>query len=122
MLGDANMDMGKDFVKKIGPLGMVMILLFSAVGTFMLFSADLGAPPRYDSRHTAEYYGQSAETMEELHEELRIYVFPSIEGILESSVLPDGRQILIRTSPEHYDRVKAAILRDFDEALFEFAS
>jgi len=114
------MDMGKDFVKKIKPVGIVMILLFSIVGTYMMFTFSFDIPPRYESIHTTDYYRQNAETIQELHTELQEFVFPSIDGILESSVLPDQRMILIHVSSEHHDKVKAIILRDFDEELFVF--
>ena len=114
------MNMGRDFIKKIGPLGMALIIIFGVLSTYMMFTADLGVPPRYRSLHETEYYRQSGETMEQLHDELREHVFPAMDGILESAVLQDSRQIRIRVNSAYYDRVKSAILRDFDEILFEF--
>ena len=114
--------MREDFLKKIGPFGMALILILSAVGTYLAFTIDLGVPQRYLSLHDTEYYSSSAGTMAELLEELRENVFPSLEGITEAYVLPGGKLIRIRVTAEQYGRVRAAILRDFDESLFEFES
>ena len=114
-------DMGSDFLRKIGPIGAAIILIFSVVGTIMLFTVDFGYPPHYISLHDTEYYAQNEHTMTELLEELRDNIFPSLEGIQDSFVMPGGSFIVISTEKEHYDRVRAIILRDFDESLFIFS-
>jgi len=111
--------MREGFLKKIGPLGMAIILIISAASIYMAFTVDLGVPQRYISQHDAEYYSQNAGTMEELLDELREFVFPALEGITESYVSQGGR-VVIHAEQEHLERVRILIIRDFDEALFEF--
>ena len=113
-------DMRTGFLKKIGTAGSVLILVLSAIGIYMSYTVDLGVPERYISRHDTAYYAQSSETMSELLEELRENVFPLIEGITESFISPDSGLIVIRAERASFDRVKALILRDFNESLFEF--
>jgi len=110
------------FLKKVGPFGAALILILSAIGIFLSFTVDLGVPDRYVSRHDAAYYSQNADTMAELLTELRDNVFPTHEGIIDSSISPDGRHIIITVERGRVDRVRALIHRDFDEELFIFRS
>jgi hypothetical protein len=115
-------DMGTDFLKKIGPLGAAIVLIISAAGIFLAFTADLGVPERHSSRHDTAYYAQNAATMAELLSELREFVFPSLEGVTGAYVSPDGERIIIHVERARQARVRAAIVRDFDESLFEFST
>ena len=117
---DIRMDMRAGFLKKIGPLGAAIILIVSALGLYMAFTADLGVPERYESLHSMEYYALSEDTMAQLLEELRENVFPRLDGILDSYLADGGKHIVIHTDRSNHDIVKAVILRDFDESLFEF--
>jgi len=112
--------MGSDFVKKVGPVGIILILVISAAGIFLSYTADLGVPQRYDSKHDTAYYTQNADTMTELLAELREFVFPALDGIVDSNLSEDGGHIVIHIDKSNYDKVRAVILRDFDESLFEF--
>jgi len=114
--------MGTDFFKKIGMFGAVLFLILSAAGVILFFTADLGVPDRYESRHDTAYYAQNADTMAELLGELREFVYPNIEGITESYLSADGKSIIIRAESRNLNRVRVTILRDFDEELFIFES
>ena len=119
---EARPDMRTDFLRKIGPFGAALILILSAVGIFMAFTADLGVPERYESRHDAAYYAQNADTMAELLAELREFVFPSLDGITDSYISRDSKHIVIHADSKSLGRVRAVIARDFSEELFIFES
>ena len=113
-------DMRTDFLRKIGPFGAALILIIGIVGIIVSYTADLGIPEPYTSNHDAAYYSQNADTLLELLTELRMYVFPSLEGIAESYVSQDEKRIVIHVTRNRLARVRAVITRDFDESLFEF--
>ena len=104
----------------IKPLGGILILLFSALGIIMLFTADLGVPVRYESLHETEYYAQNADTMSELLDELYENVFPALPGEPSGALNEAGDKIIITVGEEDFGKVKSVILRDFDESLFAF--
>jgi len=112
--------MGSDFVKKVGPVGIILILVISAAGIILSYTADLGVPERYYSKQNTEYYAQNADTMNELLAELREFVFPSLDGITQSYLSEGGGVIVIFIDEINYNKVRAVILRDFDESFFEF--
>jgi hypothetical protein len=112
--------MREDFLKKIGPLGSALIIFLSAIGIALAFTFDFGVPERYESQYDTAYYIQSVETMEELHEELKTFVFPALGGIVNSNLSADSNRIVIYIETAYYDRTIAALLRDFDGILFEF--
>ena len=104
----------------IKPLGGILILIFSALGIIMLFTADLGVPKRYESLHETEYYARNADTMAELLDELYKNVFPALPGEPHGELNEAGDKIIITVGEKDFEKVKAVILRDFDESLFVF--
>ena len=104
----------------IKPLGGILILIFSALGIIMLFTADLGVPEKYESLHETEYYAQNADTMAELLDELYKNVFTELPGEPHGELNEAGDKIIITAGEEDFEKVKAVILRDFDESLFVF--
>jgi hypothetical protein len=115
-------DYGADFVKKVKPFGAVMILLISAIGTIMLFTADMGVPARHEPLHSTEYYLQSYDTMTGLLEELEQHIFPAFDTDIQGRVeFSDGNyHLVIITDRTFIGRVRAVLERDFDPVLFEF--
>ena len=107
-------------LKVIKPFGAVLILVLSIAVTVMFFKADLHVPKPYISEHDTEYYAQSYETMCEMLDELKEHVFPQLGMDIEAFVSPDAGKVIIRVSGENHDKVRAVILRDFSEELFEF--
>jgi len=117
---DAKPNMREDFLKKIGPAASILILVISALGIFLAFTVRFSPLERYESLHDTAYYMQNAETMAELHTELREFVFPVLPGITDSYVSPDGGCIVVHIDSANFTRTSTALIRDFDEALFEF--
>jgi hypothetical protein len=117
-------DYGADFVKKVKPIGAVLILLISAIGTLMLFTADMGVPARHEPLHSTEYYLQSYDTMTKLLEELERYIFPAFDTDIRGRIeLSNGNyHLVIITEQTFIGRVRAVLERDFDSVLFEFES
>jgi hypothetical protein len=114
--------MGSDFVKKIGPVAAALVLILGAIGIIMSYTIDFGVPEHYISKHDTAYYAQNAETMSELLAELREFVFPTLDGIIESRVSQDGGRVVIRIDRANFEIVRAVLIRDFDEDLFSFES
>jgi len=112
--------MRTDFLKKIGPFGAALILIISAVGIYLAFTADLGVPDRYESQHDTSYYKRNSETMNELYTELQEFVFPGLEGITGSYIPPGEKRVVVCVESEYLDRVRVVLIRDFDESLFRF--
>ena len=77
-------------LKKIRPLGIVLILAFSALVFIMCLTANLGVPDRYMPVHDADYYASSAEHLAELAEEARTRVLTAFEGDILCEVDPDA--------------------------------
>lgn len=107
-------------LKKVRPVGIVIILLVAVLAIITCFTIDLGVPEHYVSEHDTAYYSQSRETMEQLHAELREKVFPGMDGVADSYLSVDGTRVVIVVKTGYYDRVKAVLERDFDsQALFQ---
>ena len=105
-------------LKKLKPLGIVLILGCSLLALIMCFTVDMGVPPVYESKHEAEYYRQSEETLQELLKELEEFVFPNLTGIVSCGINTDTRKIDIVTDPEYTDKVRLVLERDFGTELF----
>jgi len=105
-------------LKKLKPLGIVLILGCSLLALIMCFTVDMGVPPVYESKHEAEYYRQNEETLQELAEELEEFVFPKLTGIESCSINTQTGKIDIVTDPEYTDKVRLVLERDFGTDLF----
>ena len=46
-------------LKKLKPIGIVVILGAAVLALIVCFTADMGIPPKYESVHDADYYLQS---------------------------------------------------------------
>jgi len=107
-------------IKKLKPLGVVLILVAAVLALITCFTADMGVPPKYESMHSAEYYLQSEATMQELVLELEQHVFPNLDGITRYELMGDTCKLAIYIDSENYVTVEQVLLRDFDARLFEF--
>ena len=107
-------------IKKLKPLGVILILGFSILALIVCFTADMGIPKKYESLHDTEYYAQNSDTMNELLHEIEANVFPALPDIEEAYLNDSGTQIIIVADSESYDKVAAVISRDFDASLFSF--
>ena len=105
-------------LKKLKPLGIILILGCSILALITCFTADMGVPPRYESVHESEYYRQSEEHMLELVDELEENVFPNMEGILSYSIDSVNFKINIVTDPDYTAKVRLVLERDFGTELF----
>lgn len=107
-------------LKRLKPIGILLILGCSILALIVCFTADMGVPERYVSVHETQYYSQNTETMGELLDELVLNVFPNLDGIDEYYLNEETNQITIVIDSEYFGMTKAVILRDFDENLFSF--
>ncbi|MBO4831171.1 MAG: hypothetical protein J5569_01710 [Oscillospiraceae bacterium] len=107
-------------LKKLKPIGIVVVLGAAVLALIVCFTADMGIPPKYESLHDADYYLQSEDTMNELAAELEENVFPKLDGITSYGFDPESGKLRITVEKETLGRVEQVLLRDFDARLFEF--
>ena len=106
-------------LKKLKPLGIVLILGCAILAFITCVTADMGVPPRYESKHEPEYYRQSEETMQELVSELEEFVFPNIEGINDYYIDTETMTLWIWTTEEYAKKIELVIQRDFGTELIQ---
>ena len=109
-------------LKKLKPIGIIMILGCSILALIVCFTADMGVPERYDSVHEAEYYRQSEDTLNELVSELEEFVFPRLTGVEGYSVNTETMKIDIVTDADYTKKVQLVLERDFGTELFTVTS
>ncbi|MCF0120379.1 MAG: hypothetical protein HUJ65_01965 [Oscillospiraceae bacterium] len=105
-------------IKKLKPVGVVLILAFAVIGIILCLTADLGIPEPYTPEHDASYYSSGAETMRELRDEFGEHVFPQLEGITEYHFDENTMKIVVSVEKKYMSRVELALSRDIDISLF----
>ena len=105
-------------LKKIKPLGIVLILGFSVLVFIMCLTVKLGVPEKYTPVHDASYYTRSSETLAELAEEAKANVLTAFDGDILCE--PDPEQGLVRVVVDRglKDKVASVLERDFGPGLF----
>ena len=106
-------------LKKLKPIGVVVILGCAVLALILCFTADMGVPDRVTLRHDAAYYSESAERLEELETELEDGLFPQLSGVVEHHVDAQAMRLVISVEKKSYQKVLAALERDVDASLFE---
>ena len=109
---------GISFAKKIGPIGIAFFLFLFVVFLVVCFMTGIEPVKDYEAPNTSEYYAQSEETLAELHAEIDENVLPNLDGVVGSEI-SDGK-IVVTTTEQEFFKVRAAVLRYYDESLFEF--
>ena len=105
-------------LKKIKPLGIVLILGFAVLVFIMCLTAKLGVPDRYAPVHDAAYYVQNADTLTELAEEAKANVLTAFEGDILCEADPDAGLVRVIVDRGLKDKVSAVLERDFGPNLF----
>jgi len=106
-------------LKKLKPLGIILILGCSILALITCFTVDMGVPPRYESLHEVEYYRQSEEHMLELVKELEANVFPNIEGINDYYIDTETMTLVIWTTEDYAKKIQLVMERDFGTELIQ---
>ena len=114
------MSAGQDFAKKIGPIGGAFFLLLFVLFLVYCFTAKPNPLSGYQAPHDSTYYAQNDTTLSELKTELETNVFPKLTGE-ESSTVAEGKLEIVINS-ESFKTCRSAILRYYDDSLFEFVS
>ena len=120
MMKSDGRETGENFVKKIRPIGVIFFLFLFAVFLFICFSSFLKPVKDYEAPNTSEYYARSAETLEELKTELDSNFLPYVDGA-KGTEIADGR-IVVHTEERDRVTVRSAVLRYYDESLFDFVA
>ncbi len=107
-------------LKKIKPLGVVLILLFAVLVVVLCFTADMGVPKPYAPEHDAAWYAESDEHMAALVAELEREEFPRLEGITRYACAPGERKVTVTVDRKNFGKVSAVLERDFGTELFVF--
>jgi hypothetical protein len=105
-------------LKKIKPIGVVLILGCSILALIMCFTVDLGIPERYYPEHDTDYYTQSSENLRELAEEAEENVLPQLEGVSDCYADFESMTVVVVTDSENSEKVLAVLERDFGKGLF----
>ena len=114
------MSAGQDFAKKIGPIGSAFFLLLFVLVLVYCFTAKPSPLAGYQAPHDSTYYSQSDAALSELKAELETNVFPKLTG--EESCTIVGGKLEIVFDSKSFKTCRSAILRYYDENLFEFVS
>ena len=112
------MTAGEEFVKWLKPGGCILLIVVFVLVLMMCFGSSKDPLPGYESAEDTAYYAQSDETLKELGQELENNVFPRLEGE-ESWRIENGR-VVVTLEEEYFIATRAAILRYYDDSLFEF--
>lgn len=112
------MTAGEEFAKWLKPGGCALLLIVFVLVLLMCFGSGKDPLPGYESAENTAYYAQSDETLQELGQELENNVFPQLEG-KEAWHVENGR-VVVTLEEEYFVATRAAILRYYDESLFEF--
>ena len=107
---------GQEFVRWLRPGGCVLFLLVGVLMLVVCFGSGKAPISGYAPPQTSAYY---AAHLDELQTELETNVFPVIGGVEESRV--DGDKLAVTLDSASSVATRAAILRYYDESLFEFA-
>jgi hypothetical protein len=110
------MSPGQEIVKWLKPAGCALVLLLTALAMFLLFTVGKDPVKDYVPPQTSEYYSAHPE---ELKSELEQNVFPALSGV-QDCVVTDGGKLRITLTGDDYAVARSAILRYYDQALFEF--
>ena len=111
------MEAGRDFIKKLGPVGCALFLALFILVTVMLFTAK-GAPVAgYEAPHSGEYY---AEHLDELKAELEENLVPRL-GVGRCEIEVSGEKLIVTASEEDIYKLRPAVIYYYGEELFEFA-
>ena len=107
---------GAQFVRKIGPFG---IIFFLAIFAFFLYWCFTDKPdnllPGYTAPETSEYY---SEHIDELQTELEANVLPRLPGFVSDEV--ENGVIVLTFEADNYFNSRYSILEYYDETLFVF--
>lgn len=109
------MTAGQSFVKMLRPFGAALFLIVFILFLIFAFSSGKDPVPGYEPPNTPEYYAQN---MGVLKAELEENLFPHLDGITDCYM--SGEKLVIAIEDKSYIASRAAILRYFDQALFEF--
>ena len=113
------MKAGEEFVKMLRPVGCILCLLTCILVVILCLTSGRDPIPGYESPHDTAYYTQHATGTEELIQELTDSVFPALDGIQDCYAGNDGT-VVITIDSDYFAISRSAILRYFDESLFEF--
>lgn len=106
---------GAQIVRWLKPGGCILVLLLTAIAMLYLFTSGRDPIKGYSPPQSSEYYAQHPE---ELARELTDNVLPLLSGA-ESAEVSGGR-VAVTLTGEDYAVARAAILRYYDQSLFEF--
>ena len=106
---------GQQIVRWLRPAGCALVLVVAVIFIVTCFTSGRNPIPGYVPPQSSEYY---ASHLDELQTELEAHVFPVIGGIDGSSV-EDGK-LRVDIEEKSYAVTRAAILKYYDQSLFEF--
>ena len=113
------MKAGEEFVRMLRPFGCFLFLAASALILLLCLTSGRDPIPGYESPYDTAYYTEHADGTETLIRELNENVFPHLDGVLDCYADADGAVVIVIES-DSFAISRSAVLRYFDESLFEF--
>ena len=107
---------GQAFVKSIRPAGMALFLLLAVLVTAICLTSGRDPIPGYRAPETTEYYAAHPDA---LAAELESNVFPALPEYAMAAEALDNA-VAVTIDSDHFVAGRAALLRYFDESLFDF--
>ena len=105
---------GEWLVKTLKPLGCVIVLVIMVLMIIMCVTSGRDPIKGFSPEHDTAYYSLHTD---ELLDELNAEVFPHLDGIASAS--ESGGRVRIEIDYDSFVVSRAALLRYYDESLFE---
>lgn len=106
---------GQQIVRWLRPAGCALVLIISIIFVVTCFTSGRDPIPGYAPPQTSEYYSGH---LDELKAELEAHVFPAVNGVEACRV--EGGKLRVDIEEKSYAVTRAAILKYYDQSLFEF--
>lgn len=104
-------------LKKLKPIGVVLVLGFGILFVILCMTANLGVPEKYTPEHELSWYAEGEENLKALAVELENNVLPGLEGAVDCAAEPASGRVLVHTEKGFGDKVRTVLERDFGKEL-----
>ncbi len=108
---------GQRFVKTIRPAGCVLFIVVAVLVTVICLTSGADPISGYQPPQAMSYY---AEHPDALVQELEENVFPALPDYDMQAAVNAAGTVTVTIDTDHFVAARAAILRYFDESLFDF--
>lgn len=108
---------GQEFAKWLRPVGCALFLIVAVLVTWVCVTAGNDPIPGYVPPENAASFSSNPAA---LRAELELNVFPRLEGDFTCEI--SGDRLIVTISSENFAVSRSAILKYYDQRLFEFVN